>query len=201
MNPPLSPVDVGADTLGKLAILLSTWDQRAVDQFVAAARTSDEADKAILEHGGIILVNVALEVRKLLAPAPASPLERLKREVFAAAEALSQPADLTVQLMILAELRERRLQGIAPARERAAASDAVAAGLSQLTPLGDANLRNEEWRIGIEGDKFHFCRYVGGERIEAYRLVGRDEAGVWAAAIIDGFEPPPRLRRSDKPTG
>lgn len=39
-------------------------------------------------------------------PAPISPLERLKREVFTTSNALMQPADLTVQLLILAELRK-----------------------------------------------------------------------------------------------
>lgn len=57
----------------------------------------------------------------------------------------------------------------------------------------------EEWRIQHSGEKFAFTRFINGRVAESYRLVGKDEAAVWAACVIQGFEPPRRLTASDTP--
>ncbi|HBC1013107.1 TPA: hypothetical protein IGZ65_004825 [Escherichia coli] len=56
----------------------------------------------------------------------------------------------------------------------------------------------ERWTIDfIEGDRFLFRRELNGERNESYRIVERDVAAVYAAAIINGFEPPRILKEKD----
>jgi hypothetical protein len=58
-----------------------------------------------------------------------------------------------------------------------------------------------EWRIQINGESFFFSRYQDGSPIESYRTVDRAEAAVWSAAIIQGFQPPRHLDRSESVEG
>ncbi|MGI4936318.1 MAG: hypothetical protein ACRYF5_06170 [Janthinobacterium lividum] len=63
----------------------------------------------------------------------------------------------------------------------------------------ESELRNEEWRIQITGDTYRFKRYINGKLDESYRSVDQAEATVWAAAVIQGYEPPRSLNQSDRP--
>ena len=58
-----------------------------------------------------------------------------------------------------------------------------------------------EWRIKFLPEGISFRRFVGGDCDESYRFVDRRVAAIWAASIIQGFEPPRHLRESDIPVG
>lgn len=51
-------------------------------------------------------------------------------------------------------------------------------------------MRKERWVIFVDNDSFLFSREVNGRIDEAYAPVNREKAAVFAAAIIQGFEPP-----------
>lgn len=63
----------------------------------------------------------------------------------------------------------------------------------------DLNSRNETWKIEFEGEKVHFSRWIGDKPYEMYRPLSLSEGAIAAAAIFQGFQPPHRLRRLDKP--
>ncbi len=77
----------------------------------------------------------------------------------------------------------------------------IPTGATAWFNLSDVAPRNEEWRIKIENESFHFVRYVNGKPQESYRHVGPVVAVMWAVAIIQGFEPSLRLSSSDRPAG
>jgi hypothetical protein len=90
-----------------------------------------------------------------------------------------------------------------PGKEEVAIIAALRAGLEAHHEAASSSIlpRSEEWRIRINHDRFRFQRYVNGTVDESYREVGSGEATVWAAAIIQGFQPPRRLDDSDRPAG
>ncbi len=61
----------------------------------------------------------------------------------------------------------------------------------------------EEWRIEVDssdGDnRYHFKRYIKGVIHENYATVGRSMAMVYAASIINGFDPPKLLVTAERP--
>lgn len=60
-----------------------------------------------------------------------------------------------------------------------------------------------EWvmRLNVQTGALHCAKYVGGVRVEAYAPVGEGRAAIYAAAIIQGFEPPRGLVRQERPAG
>ncbi len=57
--------------------------------------------------------------------------------------------------------------------------------------------QGEVWTISIKENLFTFMRKINGELQEAYRPVEQDLAAIYAAAIIQGFEPPRQLKEKD----
>ena len=57
----------------------------------------------------------------------------------------------------------------------------------------------ERWVLTFYGEKIGFVRYAGGVQQEAYRLVDRAEASVWAVAVVNGLQPPKHLLPCDTP--
>jgi hypothetical protein len=55
----------------------------------------------------------------------------------------------------------------------------------------------EMWTISIKDNLFTFVRKINGELQESYRPVEQDLAAIYAAAIIQGFEPPRQLKEKD----
>ncbi|EPP7681207.1 hypothetical protein ACUVNT_002932 [Yersinia enterocolitica] len=55
----------------------------------------------------------------------------------------------------------------------------------------------EVWNIDINGDLFTFTRRISGTLNEVYGPVYQDMAAVYAAAIIQGFDPPRQLKEKD----
>lgn len=115
-------------------------------------------------------------------------------------------AVMTDNAQMWAEVRQRNLAAL-PAASGAAGSNAGSAAPTGIRTgastwfNSEAAPRNEEWRIKIENESFHFVRYVNGKPNESYRHVGAAVASIWAAAIIQGFEPPRHLSSSDRPPG
>lgn len=60
-------------------------------------------------------------------------------------------------------------------------------------------MRKENWNIEISGDRFVFTRIVKGRVDESYAPVDQAKASVFAASIIQGFQPPRVLQNSDTP--
>ncbi|WP_170975525.1 hypothetical protein [Martelella alba] len=59
------------------------------------------------------------------------------------------------------------------------------------------NSEGEVWTISMKENLFTFVRKINGELQEAYRPVEQDLAAIYAAAIIQGFEPPSQLKEKD----
>lgn len=59
--------------------------------------------------------------------------------------------------------------------------------------------RHEKWEIAIAGDRVSFRRIHNGVVTESYAPAALDIASLYAAAIIQGFEPPRGRRRLDTP--
>ena len=65
---------------------------------------------------------------------------------------------------------------------------------------------NEKWEIEFRtrentGERyFQFHRYINGKITESYRPATKDEALVWAAALLCGFQPPRFLDHSHTPS-
>lgn len=60
---------------------------------------------------------------------------------------------------------------------------------------------SEYWKIEILKDgTYHFQRFINDKVNESYRIVNKDEANVWAACIINGFDPARKLVLKDNPT-
>lgn len=57
------------------------------------------------------------------------------------------------------------------------------------------------WQIEIRPDGFRFLRLFEGKAVEVYRVADGREAAVWAAAIIQGYQPPRVLTDQGKPIG
>nr|WP_067285772.1 hypothetical protein [Marinobacterium profundum] len=57
----------------------------------------------------------------------------------------------------------------------------------------------ERWVMDFMPDgRVNFSRFVDGALEEKYRPATRAEATVWAAAIIQGYQPPASLRSQDR---
>ncbi|HHR5901443.1 TPA: hypothetical protein ACS7XC_002360 [Providencia alcalifaciens] len=54
------------------------------------------------------------------------------------------------------------------------------------------------WTIEIKNDLFFFKRAINGRIDETYAPVRRDKAAIFAAAIIQGYEPPKLLTLADR---
>ena len=61
--------------------------------------------------------------------------------------------------------------------------------------------RGTSWLIEIDGDVVQLKRLHEGKVCESYRHVDRATAVIWAAAIIQGYQPPRDLRHQGKPVG
>jgi hypothetical protein len=51
------------------------------------------------------------------------------------------------------------------------------------------------------GEKYHFTRWLGDQVHESYAPVSQEVAGIYAAAIVQGFQPPRCLSYLDKLVG
>ncbi|SUF50770.1 Uncharacterised protein [Salmonella enterica] len=56
----------------------------------------------------------------------------------------------------------------------------------------------ERWIFTIENDRYLLVREVNGVAEESYAPVNRAKAAVFAAAIIQGFEPPRLVTQADQ---
>ncbi|WP_434939168.1 hypothetical protein ACRWQN_17640 [Shewanella sp. HL-SH8] len=61
--------------------------------------------------------------------------------------------------------------------------------------------KKEKWVIEKTGEKFFFTRWLGDQVHESYAPVSQDVAGIYAAAIVQGFQPPRCLNYLDKLAG
>ncbi|MCS6160372.1 hypothetical protein ACQKC1_01935 [Shewanella baltica] len=59
----------------------------------------------------------------------------------------------------------------------------------------------DKWVIEISGERFLFTRMVNNTAVECYAPVSQAVAGIYAAAIVQGFQPPRCLNYLDKPVG
>ncbi|MFB2653852.1 hypothetical protein [Shewanella seohaensis] len=59
----------------------------------------------------------------------------------------------------------------------------------------------EEWVIKISGERYFFTRMVNNAAVERYAPVSQAMAGIYAVAIVQGFQPPRCLHYRDKPAG
>jgi hypothetical protein len=59
----------------------------------------------------------------------------------------------------------------------------------------------EKWVIEKTGEKFFFTRWLGDQVHESYAPVSQAVAGIYAAAIVQGFQPPHGLYYLDKLAG
>lgn len=57
-----------------------------------------------------------------------------------------------------------------------------------------------KWIVVVYEDRVYFDRFGDGITLEGYAPVPPAKASVYAAAIVNGLEPPNGLRRCDKPT-
>ncbi|MEN4911425.1 hypothetical protein [Erwinia amylovora] len=57
-----------------------------------------------------------------------------------------------------------------------------------------------KWIVVVYEDRVCFERFGDGVMLEGYAPVPPAEAAVYAAAIVNGLEPPKGLRQCDKPT-
>ncbi len=113
------------------------------------------------------------------------------------------------QAQVLAELQQQTalLKRIVSFQESvmAAGESVQPVVVNQVSALNDRGLngfsRDEEWRIQIVGNHYFFSRYIGGKAVETYGSVRQDQAAVCAVAVIEGYEPPRSLRRSDTRVG
>lgn len=62
-------------------------------------------------------------------------------------------------------------------------------------------VKSEKWIIEHKGERFVFKRMVNDTVIEIYTPVSQAVAGIYAAAIVQGFQPPRCLTYLDKPAG
>ncbi|WP_254439888.1 hypothetical protein [Shewanella sp. Arc9-LZ] len=71
-----------------------------------------------------------------------------------------------------------------------------------MTQLSDNSLieKKEKWVIEKTGEKYHFTRWLGDQVHESYAPVSQEVAGIYAAAIVQGFQPPHCLYYLDKLT-
>jgi hypothetical protein len=71
-----------------------------------------------------------------------------------------------------------------------------------MTQLSDNSLieKKEKWVIEKTGEKFFFTRWLGDQVHESYAPVSQEVAGIYAAAIVQGFQPPHCLYYLDKIT-
>ena len=69
------------------------------------------------------------------------------------------------------------------------------------TPQHPPEQPSDTWLIQVFPTGVHFSRLHEGRTVESYARVGLDKAAIYAAAVIQGFEPPRDLRRLDKPVG
>ncbi|CNK92447.1 Uncharacterised protein [Yersinia pseudotuberculosis] len=58
-----------------------------------------------------------------------------------------------------------------------------------------------KWVMVVFEDRVCFSRFENGARIEGYAPVPVSKAAVYAAAIVNGLQPPRDLRGCDKPIG
>jgi hypothetical protein len=72
-----------------------------------------------------------------------------------------------------------------------------------MTQLSDNSLieKKEKWVIEKTGEKYHFTRWLGDQVHESYAPVSQEVAGIYAAAIVQGFQPPHCLSYLDKLVG
>lgn len=62
-------------------------------------------------------------------------------------------------------------------------------------------VKSEKWVMEKKGELFVFTRMVNDKAIESYAPVSQAVAGIYAAAIVQGFQPPRCLIYLDKPAG
>lgn len=58
-----------------------------------------------------------------------------------------------------------------------------------------------KWIMVVFEDQVHFSRFENGAKLESYAPVPVSKAAVYAAAIVNGLQPPRDLRQCDKPIG
>ncbi|MDA5499940.1 ClpX C4-type zinc finger protein [Yersinia aleksiciae] len=58
-----------------------------------------------------------------------------------------------------------------------------------------------KWIMVVFEDRVYFDRFENGAKIEGYAPVSVSKAAVYAAAIVNGLQPPRDLRGCDKPIG
>lgn len=56
----------------------------------------------------------------------------------------------------------------------------------------------ERWIIEVKNDRFSFAREINGRIEDSYAPVNKDKAAVFAAAIIQGLEPPRLLTPAER---
>jgi hypothetical protein len=71
-----------------------------------------------------------------------------------------------------------------------------------MTQLSDNKSieKKEKWVIEKSGEKVSFTRFLGDQVHESYAPVSQEVAGIYAAAIVQGFQPPRCLNYLDKIT-
>jgi hypothetical protein len=76
-------------------------------------------------------------------------------------------------------------------------------GLSVITQLSDNSLieTTEKWVIEKSGERLFFTRMLNCKAVESYAPVSQEVAGIYAAAIMQGFQPPRCLNYLDKLAG
>jgi hypothetical protein len=72
-----------------------------------------------------------------------------------------------------------------------------------MTQLSDNKSieKKEKWVIEKSGEKVSFTRFLGEQVHESYAPVSQEVAGIYAAAIVQGFQPPRCLNYLDKLAG
>jgi hypothetical protein len=70
--------------------------------------------------------------------------------------------------------------------------------LSDNKPLIETT---EKWVIEKSGERFFFTRMLNDKAVESYAPVSQEVAGIYAAAIVQGFQPPRCLNYLDKLVG
>ncbi len=177
----------------------------ALKALMRVALHSPQAVKCFLDRGDIATTTAGVDIAESTDSVVMAlyPSERLAAFLVAFGDQ-SEP-ELTAPTALPAEYLNSVQSGIVHALSdqpgRAiigvdVAKDCLAEDAAPAQPT-----KSVEWRIRLDGERFFFRRYVDGHCDESYRSVFAPEAAVWAAAIIQRFQPPPSLRESDIPAG
>lgn len=69
--------------------------------------------------------------------------------------------------------------------------------LHSRPPSAEDRDQVDVWHVEIAGGRVSFSRWANGKCLESYGAVDKARAAVYAAAIVQGFEPPRSLLHAD----